>query len=124
MGAGPVPIPHAVAQANGVVINHLGETMYRIIDGVKKMAQYAFQTSSSKLMGVAGPSSAAMEMGITNLVWPGKKVLRDQCRSHNLFKTLYALGMSFRQEKYLLQISKGMAAIEEILSGDENYYVT
>jgi alanine-glyoxylate transaminase / serine-glyoxylate transaminase / serine-pyruvate transaminase len=75
MGAGPVPIPHAVAQANGVVINHLGDTMYRIIDEVKKMAQYAFQTSSRKIMGVAGPSSAAMEMGITNLVWPGKRVL-------------------------------------------------
>ena len=27
MGAGPVPIPDAVAKANGVVINHLGSTM-------------------------------------------------------------------------------------------------
>lgn len=75
MGAGPVPIPHAVVRANSVVINHLGETMNRILDEVKKMSQYAFQTSSNKIMGVAGPSSAAMEMGITNLVWPGKRVL-------------------------------------------------
>ncbi len=75
MGAGPVPIPHAVAQANSVVINHLGETMSKVIDRVKLMAQYAFQTESDKIMGVAGPSSAAMEMGITNLLWPGRKAL-------------------------------------------------
>lgn len=75
MGAGPVPIPHAVAQANGVVINHLGDTMNRVIDRVKIMGQYAFQTSSNKIMGIAGPSSAAMEMGITNLLWKGRKAL-------------------------------------------------
>ncbi|MBU3915432.1 aminotransferase class V-fold PLP-dependent enzyme, partial [bacterium] len=75
MGAGPVPIPHAVAQANSVVINHLGETMNKVIDRVKIMGKYAFQTSSDKIMGVAGPSSAAMEMGITNLLWPGRTAL-------------------------------------------------
>jgi alanine-glyoxylate transaminase / serine-glyoxylate transaminase / serine-pyruvate transaminase len=75
MGAGPVPIPHAVAQANGVVINHLGETMDRVIDRVKVMGQYAFQTASNKIMGIAGPSSAAMEMGITNLLWNGRSAL-------------------------------------------------
>ena len=31
MGAGPVPIPQAVAQANGMIINHLGPTMDRVI---------------------------------------------------------------------------------------------
>ncbi len=75
MGAGPVPIPHAVARANGVVINHLGETMDRVIHRVKIMSQYAFQTTSDKIMGVAGPSSAAMEMAISNLLWPGRKAL-------------------------------------------------
>ena len=44
MGAGPVPITHAVAQANGVVINHLGDTMDQVIQRVKLMSQYAFQT--------------------------------------------------------------------------------
>jgi alanine-glyoxylate transaminase / serine-glyoxylate transaminase / serine-pyruvate transaminase len=75
MGAGPVPIPHAVAQANGVVINHLGDTMNQVIDRVKIMGQYAFQTTSDKIMGIAGPSSAAMEMGITNLLWKGRTAL-------------------------------------------------
>ncbi|HZU82138.1 MAG TPA: alanine--glyoxylate aminotransferase family protein [Polyangiaceae bacterium] len=75
MGAGPVPIPHAVARANGVVINHLGETMDRVIQRLKEMARYAFQTQSDKIMGVAGPASAAMEMAVCNLLWPGRRVL-------------------------------------------------
>src|SRR5689334_2303564 len=75
MGAGPVPIPQAVAQANGVIINHLGPTMDRVIQNVKYMAAYAFQTRSDKIIGLAGPASAAMEMAVSNLCWPGRKVL-------------------------------------------------
>jgi alanine-glyoxylate transaminase/serine-glyoxylate transaminase/serine-pyruvate transaminase len=75
MGAGPVPIPHAVARANGVVINHLGETMDRVIQRLKTMAGYAFQTRSEKILGVGGPASAAMEMAISNLLWPGRRAL-------------------------------------------------
>lgn len=75
MGAGPVPIPHAVAEANGVVINHLGPTMNTVIERVKVMARYVFQTRSEHIFGIAGPSSSAMEMAITNLLWPGRKIL-------------------------------------------------
>src|SRR6185436_12396841 len=75
MGAGPVPIPQAVAQANGVIINHLGDTMDRVIRNVKQIAAYAFQTRSDKILGLAGPASAAMEMAVANLCWPGRKVL-------------------------------------------------
>lgn len=75
MGAGPVPIPEAVARANSVVINHLGSTMSTIISQVKEMGRYVFQTKSEWVMGVAGPGSAAMEMAISNLVLPGHKVL-------------------------------------------------
>ena len=75
MGAGPVPISHAVSRANGVVINHLGETMDAVISNVKLMGRYAFQTVSDKIIGVSGPASAAMEMAITNILWPGRSVL-------------------------------------------------
>jgi alanine-glyoxylate transaminase/serine-glyoxylate transaminase/serine-pyruvate transaminase len=75
MGAGPVPIPHAVAQANGVVINHLGKTMDEVIHRVKKMAAYAFQTHSEHIFGISGPSSAAMEMAISSVLTKGRKVL-------------------------------------------------
>lgn len=75
MGAGPVPIPHRVAYANSIVINHLGETMSKVIEQVKNMGRYVFQTASPHVLGVAGPGSAAMEMAITNLVAPGTTVL-------------------------------------------------
>lgn len=75
MGAGPVPIPDRVSAANGIVINHLGETMAKVVDQVKTMGRYIFQTESPWLLGVAGPGSAAMEMAVINLVTPGCKVL-------------------------------------------------
>ncbi len=75
MGAGPVPIPESVAKANGIVINHLGHTMAKIIDQIKKMASYVFQTQSPWVLGVAGPGSAAMEMAVANLVSKDTNVL-------------------------------------------------
>ncbi len=75
MGAGPVPIPAKVASANSIVINHLGDTMAQIIEQVKAMSRYVFQTESQHILGVAGPGSAAMEMAIVNLVQPGDRVL-------------------------------------------------
>jgi alanine-glyoxylate transaminase/serine-glyoxylate transaminase/serine-pyruvate transaminase len=73
MGAGPVPIPAAVAKANTVVINHLGSTMVKVIGQVKTMARYVFQTNSKWVLGVAGPGSAAMEMAISNLAWEASR---------------------------------------------------
>ena len=75
MGAGPVPIPASVAQANSIVVNHLGDTMAQVIEQVKDMSHYVFQTNSKHILGVAGPGSAAMEMAIVNLVTPGDTVL-------------------------------------------------
>lgn len=75
MGAGPVPIPYSVAKANSVVINHLGETMDRVIGRVKLMASYSFQTQSQHILGISGPASAAMEMAITSVLWPSRSVL-------------------------------------------------
>ncbi|GAB2190217.1 pyridoxal-phosphate-dependent aminotransferase family protein [Sessilibacter sp. MAH2] len=75
MGAGPVPIPEAVSAANGIVINHLGSTMAKVVEQVKSMAGYIFQTQSPWILGVAGPGSAAMEMAVVNLIWPGTRVL-------------------------------------------------
>lgn len=75
MGAGPVPIPQSVASANSIVINHLGESMNRVIEQVRAMGKYVFQTESSHVIGVAGPGSAAMEMAIVNLVHQNDRVL-------------------------------------------------
>lgn len=75
MGAGPVPIPAAVAHANSIVINHLGDAMVAIVEQVKTMAGYVFQSTTARILGVAGPGSAAMEMAVANLVEPNDKCL-------------------------------------------------
>jgi alanine-glyoxylate transaminase/serine-glyoxylate transaminase/serine-pyruvate transaminase len=75
MGAGPVPIPREVARANSIVINHLGATMNTIVDGIRSMGQYVFQTQSEKIFGISGPASAGLEMAVSSLLWPGRKVL-------------------------------------------------
>lgn len=75
MGSGPVPIPKEVADANRLVINHLGDSMNKVVRGIVEMAQYVFQTDSNKIFGIAGPSSAGMEMAVTSLLWKGRKVL-------------------------------------------------
>lgn len=75
MGAGPVPIPAEVAAANSLVISHLGEPMNTIVAKIQEMSQYLFQTRSSKIFGISGPSSAAMEMAVTSFLYPGRKVL-------------------------------------------------
>src|SRR3954451_12410986 len=63
MGAGPVPIPAAVAKANTVVINHLGGTMVKVITQVKTMARYVFQTQSKWVLGVAGAGCGGAGIG-------------------------------------------------------------
>ena len=75
MGAGPVPIPQQVAYANSLVINHLGPVMAKVVEQVRAMSQYVFQTRSPYIFGVSGPGSATMEMAIANLVEDGDRVL-------------------------------------------------
>jgi alanine-glyoxylate transaminase/serine-glyoxylate transaminase/serine-pyruvate transaminase len=75
MGAGPVPISEEVKKASGIVFSHLGSTMQTIIKNLQTMARYVFQTNSTRILAVAGPASASMEMAMSSLVWPGRKVL-------------------------------------------------
>jgi len=75
MTAGPVPVPAEVAHAGSLVINHVGETMSMVVRHIREMSRYVFQTTDVRIYGVSGPASAAMEMAIGNLLWPGRKVL-------------------------------------------------
>lgn len=108
MGAGPVPIPQKVAAANSIVINHLGETMNRVIEQVKDMGRYVFQTESSHVMGVSGPGSAAMEMAVANLVTPGSRVL---CITNGYFSLRMAeMVRRVRAEPTILEASHNEGA--------------
>ncbi len=111
MGAGPVPIPQKVAAANSIVINHLGETMNRVIEQVKDMARYVFQTHSSHVMAVSGPGSAAMEMAIANLVTPGSRVL---CITNGYFsQRLAEMARRVRGEVTILEMPPNEGASVE-----------
>jgi len=113
MGAGPVPIPPAVAAANSIVINHLGDTMNQVIEQVKEMGRYVFQTTSSHVMGVGGPGSAAMEMAIANLVHPGDKVL---CICNGYFsKRMAEMVGRVRGEPTILEIANNEGASVELV---------
>ena len=69
---GPVPVPVRVSTANGIVINHLVDTMAQIIEQVKLMSRYMFQAETGQILGVADPGTAAMD--VANLVLPGSKI--------------------------------------------------
>ena len=75
MGAGPVPIPRPIAEANTKIMSHLGVSMKQVVGRIIEMGQYVFQTRSTKIFGISGPSSAAMEMATSSLLWPGRKIL-------------------------------------------------
>lgn len=111
MGAGPVPIPQRVAAANSIVINHLGETMNKVIAQVQEMGRYVFQTTSPHVMGVSGPGSAAMEMAVANLVQPGERVL---CICNGYFSRRMAEMVSrVRGEPVLLEVGGNESASAE-----------
>ncbi|WAT04260.1 hypothetical protein O1V64_18855 [Rouxiella badensis] len=46
MGAGPVPQPPSVKQANTHIASHLGQRMNEVVEQLKAMARYAFQTTT------------------------------------------------------------------------------
>jgi alanine-glyoxylate transaminase / serine-glyoxylate transaminase / serine-pyruvate transaminase len=87
MTAGPVPVPAEVARAGGLVINHVGDTMAMVVRHIREMSRYVFQTADAKIYGVSGPASAAMEMAVSNLLWPGRRVL---VLSNGLFSGRFA----------------------------------
>ena len=53
-----------------------------------------------------------------NIVRVGQ--MGEQCRSHNLFKTLYALGRSMSSEGAKLDVAAGMSALEQGLTDDRD----
>lgn len=108
MGAGPVPVPSEVAAANAVVINHLGETMAAVTDRVREMSRYVFQTRTRHILGVAGPASAAMEMAITNLVWPGRVLV---CVRNGIFSGRFAeMAQRVGARCHIVDVTAGSAA--------------
>ncbi|EIJ33052.1 pyridoxal-phosphate-dependent aminotransferase family protein [Thiothrix nivea] len=76
MGPGPSDVSPRVLEAMArPTIGHLDPAFVGMMDDVKGMLQYAFQTKNELTMPVSAPGSAGMETCFVNLVEPGDKVI-------------------------------------------------
>lgn len=76
MGPGPSDVSERVLQALArPTIGHLDPAFVGMMDEMKGLLQYAFQTKNELTMPVSAPGSAGMETCFVNLVEPGDKVV-------------------------------------------------
>ena len=79
MGPGPSDVHPRVLEALGRrTIGHLDPEFIRLMDEVKELLQYAFQTSNQMTFPVSAPGSAGMECCFANLLEPGDTVVVAQ----------------------------------------------
>jgi len=76
MGPGPSDVhPRVLAALSRPTIGHLDPKFVGMMDEVKLLLQYAFQTKNELTMPVSAPGSAGMETCFVNLMEPGDKVI-------------------------------------------------
>jgi len=76
MGPGPSNVNPRVLEAMArPTIGHLDPVFVDMMDEVKTLLQYAFQTQNALTMPVSAPGSAGMETCFVNLVEPGDTVI-------------------------------------------------
>ena len=76
MGPGPSDIhPRVLAAMSRPTIGHLDPEFISMMDELKTLLQYAFQTRNALTLPVSAPGSAGMEACFVNLVEPGDKVV-------------------------------------------------
>lgn len=76
MGPGPSDVNPRVLNAMArPTIGHLDPEFVRMMDEVKSLLQFAFQTKNELTIAVSAPGSAGMETCFVNLVEPGDKVI-------------------------------------------------
>lgn len=76
MGPGPSDVYPRILEALGrPTIGHLDPMFVAMMDEIKVMLRYAFQTKNALTMPVSAPGSAGMETAFVNLVEPGDKVV-------------------------------------------------
>lgn len=76
MGPGPSDVSAQVLEALGrPTIGHLDPQFIGLMDEIKQLLQYAFQTANELTIPISAPGSAGMEACFVNLVAPGDKVV-------------------------------------------------
>ena len=76
MGPGPSNIdPRVLSAMARPIIGHLDPQFIGLMDDIKDLLRYAYQTENALTFPVSAPGSAGMETCFANLVEPGDKVL-------------------------------------------------
>lgn len=76
LGPGPSDVyPQVLAAQAKPTIGHLDPLFVGMMDELKQLLQYAFQTKNAMTIAVSAPGSAGMETCFVNLVEPGEKVI-------------------------------------------------
>jgi alanine-glyoxylate transaminase/serine-glyoxylate transaminase/serine-pyruvate transaminase len=76
MGPGPSDVPERVLAAMArPTIGHLDPAFVGLMDEIKALLRYAFQTDNALTFPVSGPGSVGMETCFVNLVEPGDTVI-------------------------------------------------
>lgn len=76
MGPGPSDVnPRILEALSRPTIGHLDPQFIGMMDEVKELLRYAFQTSNEITLPISAPGSAGMETCFANLVEPGDRVI-------------------------------------------------
>lgn len=76
MGPGPSDVHPRILEALGKpTVGHLDPSFIGLMDEIKQLLQYAFQTKNELTIPVSAPGSAGMETCFVNLIEPGDKVI-------------------------------------------------
>jgi hypothetical protein len=76
MGPGPSEInPRVLAAMSVPAIGYLDPVFVEMMEELKSLLRYTFQTNNMLTFPVSGPGSVGMEMCFVNLVEPGDKVI-------------------------------------------------
>jgi len=76
MGPGPSDVnPRVTAAMGAPTIGHLDPAFVGLMDEIKQMLQYTFQTANRLTIPVSAPGSAGMETCFVNLLEPGDKAI-------------------------------------------------
>lgn len=76
MGPGPSDVhPRVLGALARPTIGHLDPEFIRLMDSIKSLLQYAFQTKNALTLPISAPGSAGMECCFANLMEPGDKAI-------------------------------------------------
>ena len=76
MGPGPSDVDPRVLEAlSRPTIGHLDPAFMEVLNDVRELLQYTFQTKNQLTMAMSGTGSSGMETCIANLIEPGDNML-------------------------------------------------